>query len=210
MERSGKIIIAGCGPGSADLLTDAARTAVSEAEVLIGAQRLLDLFPETNAHRIVVDTKIDILLDSIEQVRGKRVVVLVSGDPGLFSLGKLVVRKFGRENCTVIPGISSVQAAFAALGYDWADAKIISAHKEDPVLSGELLDAGKIAILAGREESLPWVYDRLAPLLNDAKIFVCEDISLEDEKIREVPRELLKEIEVSSRTIVIIIKSSCL
>ena len=39
------IIIAGCGPGSPDCLTARARGAIQGAEVLIGARRLLDIFP---------------------------------------------------------------------------------------------------------------------------------------------------------------------
>ena len=39
---SAQIAIVGCGPGSADYLTEAARQAVAEAEVLVGSRRLLD------------------------------------------------------------------------------------------------------------------------------------------------------------------------
>ncbi len=39
------ISIVGCGPGSLDYLTPAALRAIEEAEVLVGAIRLLDLFP---------------------------------------------------------------------------------------------------------------------------------------------------------------------
>ena len=60
------------------------------------------------------------------------VTVLVSGDPGFFSLAKLVLRRFGRENCRIVPGISSVHVAFSRICLDWADAKIISAHVSDP------------------------------------------------------------------------------
>ena len=43
--ESHPIVIVGCGPGSPDYLTAAAIRAVQEAEVLVGARRLLELFP---------------------------------------------------------------------------------------------------------------------------------------------------------------------
>ena len=47
------ISIVGCGPGSLDYLTPATLRAVEEAEVLVGAKRLLDLFPASPADRVV-------------------------------------------------------------------------------------------------------------------------------------------------------------
>ncbi len=121
--RRSPITIVGCGPGSPDFLTVAALNAVEEAEVLVGAQRLLDLFPASNAERFVLGAGIGSALDEIlERFIEKRVAVLVTGDPGLYSFAKLVIERFGRENCRIIPGISSVQCAFASIGTDWADA----------------------------------------------------------------------------------------
>lgn len=72
------------------------------------------------------------------------------GDPGLASLAKLVLRRFGLHACEVLPGISSVQVAFARLGLDWLDARILSAHARLPLaVLGELSDYAKLAILAG-------------------------------------------------------------
>ncbi len=42
------IIIAGCGPGHEDYLRQATRQAVITAEVLVGTQHLLDLFPQVS------------------------------------------------------------------------------------------------------------------------------------------------------------------
>ncbi|MGA2035789.1 MAG: SAM-dependent methyltransferase, partial [Thermoguttaceae bacterium] len=40
------LVIVGCGPGAPEYLTDAARQAVAQAEVLVGSARLLALFPD--------------------------------------------------------------------------------------------------------------------------------------------------------------------
>jgi len=203
------IVIVGCGPGSADYLTPVAVRAVNEAEVLIGSQRLLDLFPAVSAERIPVGAALDDALDEIQARLGhKKIAVLVTGDPGLFSLARRVVRRFGQECCRIIPGISSVQTAFARIGLDWADARIISAHKQDPEFDDFWPRADKIAVLGGREASLRWIAQRLLPTLEDRRVFVCENLTMNDEVIQEVPPAKLSELSVSPLTVVLIIRKS--
>ena len=101
--------------------------------------------------------------------------------------------------------------AFARIGLDWADAKIISAHKEDPDPDDSLLKSDKIAVLLGREGSLRWVADHIvenAPA--DRRIFICENLTMENESVREARREELRDLHVSSRTVVLIIKGDLL
>jgi cobalt-precorrin-7 (C5)-methyltransferase len=204
------IVIVGCGPGSPEYLTPAAAKAVYAANVLVGAQRLLDLFQDACADRIVVSGGLDEILDRIEALQNRSVAVLVTGDPGLFSFARLVVERFGRERCRIIPGISSVQVAFARIGLDWADARIVSAHKQDPEDDVTLRTAEKIAVLGGREGSLKWIAAHLPPLEGAFRVFVCEDLTMDDEKVAEVTVEKLAMLRASSRTIVLIIKRSLL
>jgi cobalt-precorrin-7 (C5)-methyltransferase len=209
-ERS--ISIVGCGPGAADYLTPAAQAAIDQADILVGAQRLLGLFPSSRAERIVVDASIERVLDEIESRAALRnVTVLVTGDPGIFSLARLVIKRFGRERCRVIPGISSVQTAFARLGLDWADAKMISAHKSAQNLNSSILAADKIAVLLGREGSLRHVANQLAAGLSaDRRVFLCENLTLANEIVREVKVAELSEIEPGPTALLLIIKSDLL
>ena len=134
------ITIAGCGPGSLDSVTPVARHAIEQAQVLVGAKRLLDSFPNVAAERIIVGANIAQSLDAIAAHMGqRRIVVLVTGDPGLCSLARPVIRRFGRAACRVIPGISSVHAAFASLGIDWQNARVLSAHDTAPALEAHRL-----------------------------------------------------------------------
>lgn len=205
------IVIVGCGPGSVEYLTPAATRAVYQADVLVGAQRLLDLFPDASPERIVVSGGLEEILDRIECLPNyRRAAVLVTGDPGLFSFAKLVVKRFGRERCRIIPGISSVQAAFAAIGLDWENARIVSAHKEDPKDEDDLRTSDKIAVLGGREGSLKWIAERLGPSDNASRIFVCEDLTMDGEKVAEVAVEELAALRASSRTVVLIVKRDLL
>jgi precorrin-6y C5,15-methyltransferase (decarboxylating) CbiE subunit len=208
-----KIIIVGCGPGAASYITPAAEAAAGKADVLIVSQRLKDLFPESPAERIDSGSDVAGILNVIASRRddGRQVVVLATGDPGIFSLAKPVIRRFGRENCEVIPGISSIQVAFARLGLDWQDARIISAHSSDPEMSAaDLRSAGKIAVLGGREAALAWIAGLIRELGEGRRVFLCEDLTLPGEKVREVASGGLADLPVSSRAIVLIIKGELL
>jgi len=202
-------MIVGCGPGNPDYLTTAAVSAVAGAEVLVGAQRLLDLFPQHPGEKIRVDVKIDEVLEAIARRDQKTIAVLVTGDPGLASLARPIIRRFGLERCRVVPGISSIQAAFARLGLDWLDARIIDAHGQDPDLRADALqDVSKIAILGGRPQSFDWLRRELGDRLKEYDIHICEDLTLENEKITtwESGEDLNRTL--SSRTVFILLKKA--
>lgn len=205
------ITIVGCGPGASDYLTRAAVDAVSRADVLIGPQRLLELFPDATGERVQVGSAVEDTLDRIQEAAcAGTVAVLVTGDPGFFSLARLVIKHFGRDRCRVIPGISSVQTAFARIGLDWSDALMISAHRNDPDVEETWTNTDKIAVLGGRDSSLEWVAERLLPALDEPRIFVCENLTLDDETVQEVAPQDLPSFRASPRTVVLIVRRSVL
>ncbi|MHB8770967.1 MAG: precorrin-6y C5,15-methyltransferase (decarboxylating) subunit CbiE [Syntrophales bacterium] len=211
--RKKKVIIVGCGPGAESYITPAAREAAATADVLIVSRRLRALFPEVVAERIDSGTAIDATIDTMAARRdaGLQVVLLATGDPGIASLAQPVVKRFGRENCEVIPGISSIQVAFGRLGLDWMDVKIITAHGRDPqVTAADLADAGKIAILGGREGSLEWAAGLIPQLGSGRRVFLCEELTLPGEKVRAVQADELLKVPVASRAIIIVIREELL
>jgi len=189
--------IIGCGPGAREYVTPAALQAIQEADVIAGAGRLLALIPDSAAERLVVDADIHHVLEEIEKrSRTKTVAVLVTGDPGIFSLARPVIARFGRKRCRVIPGVSSLQAAFARLALDWHDARIVDAHGGDPEMDpASLAGEGKIAVFIGRKEACRWV-ERLAECLGENyRLFLCADLTLPEERVREItPAELQAEL----------------
>ena len=212
-EGRARLWIVGCGPGSARYLTDAAREAAAAAEVLVGGRRLLELFPDAAAEQIVVGADI---ANAIEQIVarhavGQRVVVLVSGDPGLYSLAQNVIRRVGRQCCEVVPGVSSVQVAFARLAMDWSDARILSAHGRIPAITAdELAAADKVAILAGTKDSLRWSAAMTASLEATHAAFLGENLTLPGERFEPLTAAQLAVAEASSPSIVLLIRKALL
>jgi precorrin-6Y C5,15-methyltransferase (decarboxylating) len=63
---------------------------------------------------------------------GRPAVMLASGDPLWFGIGRLLLLRFGPERLRFQPAPSSLQLAFARLGRPWQDASWISLHGRDP------------------------------------------------------------------------------
>jgi cobalt-precorrin-7 (C5)-methyltransferase len=207
------ITIIGCGPGSPDYLTPIAHRAAMNADILVGAKRLLELFPECKAERIIVGVDIESVLDKIEVLRQAQgaIAVLVTGDPGLYSLARPVIQRFGRDRCRVIAGVSSVQAACAAVGVDWHDAKILSAHGRYIDIDPEsLAGVKKIAILAGGEGALEQIAELVNSLDGTRRVFVCENLTLDDERVREIESSALAGLDAASACIVLLIEENLL
>lgn len=199
-----RITIVGCGPGGLDYMTPAVHQAIQDAEVLVGAHRLLAEFPKGPAKRIPVGANVEAALDEMDSHRGKRVTVLVTGDPGLCSLAKPVVARFGRTACRIIPGISSIQTAFARAGTDWLDARIINAHGGNPPASPASLDGiPKLAVLAGHPKCRVWLNEVAATLGKRYRIVVCENLTLPDERVRTISAATLKTFKMPSRCIIL-------
>lgn len=125
MER---IKVIGVGPGGEDYLLPVAKKAIEEAEILVGGRRSLALFSQLKKEEKIIDARLEEVVAFLNQKEGKKVAVLVSGDPGLYSFLDYLLKHFGEEKIEVIPGLSPVQVAFARARMSWQDAVIISLH----------------------------------------------------------------------------------
>ncbi|MDP6524813.1 MAG: precorrin-6y C5,15-methyltransferase (decarboxylating) subunit CbiE [Kiritimatiellia bacterium] len=203
------ITIVGCGPGADDYLTMAAQSAIDQADVLVGAPRLLELRKSGAVVKIAVTAHIDDALEKIgkHHAGNRRIAVLVTGDPGIFSLARRVIKAFGLENCRVIPGISSVQTAFARIGLNWNDARILSAHHELPDIDAlDIESTTKMAVLSGRDDVLQWLQQLVARLNNRVTLFACENLTLDNETISELSTADLTDRSFSSRCVFLVIR----
>ncbi len=204
-----KVAIVGCGPGSKKFITGYAMQHIINAEVLIGSRRLLSLFPDADADTYVLSNNYKLLITRIVSLnkKKKKVVVLVSGDPGFFSYSKLIVDKLGVEKCEVIPGISSVQLAFAKIGRTWNDACFMSLHGRSGKLASvvkKITDNDKVAVLTDNSNNVKLIAKKLLETgIKERKIFVCENLSLENERIREFDVSSILKIRVSDLNVII-------
>jgi len=182
-----KIIVAGIGPGHPDYVLPAAMKAIRSAEVLVGGSRALSDFSSENQKTMVIRGDIPGVLAFIKNELEKQdVVVMVSGDPGYYSLLDALKKEFQEKNLFVIPGISSVQFAFARLALPWHDADLLSFHGRRP--SDDMLGYAPGRIL-GMLTDTKYSSRTISSLLikmgwpEDTKTAVCARLSYDDERI---------------------------
>lgn len=206
-----KVIIVGCGPGLKTYISPKALYNIKKADILVGSRRLLKLFPGVDAEKIVLEKNYSVLVNRIADWSSKKqVVVLVSGDPCFFSYTKMIVKKMGRESCIIIPGISSMQLAFAAVGESWDDACFMSLHgrnDEYAQLIKKVREHSKVGILTDHENT-PAVIARhiLKSGIQERQMFVCENLSLPEETIRETDLVSAVNLKTNGASVVIIKK----
>ena len=130
-----KIRVIGIGPGSPDYLLPAAAKAIENAKVLVGGRRALGQYARLDGsqHTFPITNDIPAVMDFIKhELAASDVGVLVSGDPGYYSLLDALRREYPAEQIEVIPGLSSMQLAFARLALPWHGACFLSFHGRRP------------------------------------------------------------------------------
>ena len=122
----GKIIIAGIGPGSKEDITPAVLEAVSGADVIVGYKYYFQFIePYVRDGCECIDTGMKKERERAEQAflfakEGKNVVVISSGDAGIYGMAPLIYEMAHQENASIdimtLPGISAFQKAASLLG----------------------------------------------------------------------------------------------
>jgi precorrin-6y C5,15-methyltransferase (decarboxylating) CbiE subunit len=127
------ISIIGLGPGTFEHMTNEAINALTGADVLVASARMLDAAKiSPYARRVelpasgMADEVVRVL--EYETLHSEEVALVVSGDPGFYSLAKKVIRHFGRDNVNVVPGISALQIMAARIGRSWTNIASNSLH----------------------------------------------------------------------------------
>lgn len=123
---SGWVAVAGLGPGDERLVTDEVRAALAEATDVVGyipyvarvaPREGLTLHPSDN--RVELD-RANLALDFAAD--GKRVVVVSSGDPGVFAMASALFEALEDRSdpdafdIRILPGITAMLAAASRLG----------------------------------------------------------------------------------------------
>ncbi len=122
------ITVVGMGEEGMESLGPAARAAVETADVLAGGERHLAKVPGTGAERLTWGAGFPAALDRIAELRGKRVVVLSSGDPMFFGVGAMLGERFGADAVCVLPVPGAFSLAAARLCWPLADTETLTVH----------------------------------------------------------------------------------
>lgn len=190
-------------------LTDRCAEVLSKSDVVLASNRLHEVFMRYEEFPLF-EKKLKIINnvgETMEFIRenlgASSIVLLASGDPLFFGIGRMAVREFGPDSVEIIPDLSSIQLAFSAIKETWDDAFLISLHGGPDPNKRRRLNYGlsdlpsllrlhrKIGILTDRENSPVAIAKALgrgegSQAGNEGPedmIYVCERLGYPDEKI---------------------------
>ncbi|MBY0012999.1 precorrin-3B C(17)-methyltransferase [Paenibacillus typhae] len=129
MEKQGKLLIIGFGPGALEQITGRALAAIEESEAVIGYNTYVELIRPLLTHQEIVGTGMtEEVSRAQEAVRraeaGQTIAVISSGDAGVYGMAGLVYEVLMERGWSpssgveveVIPGISAIQSCASLLG----------------------------------------------------------------------------------------------
>ena len=122
------LTIIGIGEDGMAGLSPQARDLVEQAEVIVGGDRHHMLAANITAKRIAWPSPFDAMIDEIKRHRGRRIVVLVTGDPLWFSVGARILKSIPAQEVRLLPQLSAFQWASCRMGWSLADVETVTVH----------------------------------------------------------------------------------
>ena len=176
-------------------LTAEALELIIEADILLGAKRLINEFSHMNKPSYNAYLSNDIL-EIIEKTDAEKIAILVSGDVGFYSAAEKLVDVLKDYNPNLISGISSVSLP-------WKDANLISCHGLDTNIVSSVRRNRYTFALTGK--NIPELQKELVKYgFGDLKVWIGENLGSDEESIQESKIANLAGMEFSSLTVLII------
>jgi precorrin-6Y C5,15-methyltransferase (decarboxylating) len=194
------LVVLGIGHDGVAGLTPDGRAHVAAARILAGGRRHLAFFPEWAGERIVIEGDLQAVAG---RLRGRylceKTVVLASGDPLFYGIGRVLLQSFPRKDLLFLPHVTSVQLAFARVKETWHDARVVSLHGRpmEALLPAVETREAKIAVLTDGENHPAAVADflRRQDAGTDYALWVCENLGGADERVsRHAPAGMRQEV----------------
>jgi len=225
---TGALYIAGLGPGSDDLVTPEVTAVLNQATDIVGyipyVARVTER-PGLTLHPSDNRVEIDRSLHALEMASaGKNVVVVSSGDPGVFAMASAVFeavesgpKEWRNLDIQVLPGITAMLAASARagapLGHDFCTINLSDNLKPWELIEKRLRLAAKadfaMAFYNPRSKSRPQGFVKTLDILKDEcrdsrPVIFARNVSRPDEEIRVVPLDQTTPDMADMRTMVIV------
>lgn len=131
------VTLIGMGSGQPENLTLQGLAALRQADLILGARRLLAVLPAGCTENRAAAYHPDEVAELLQTSGAENAVLVYSGDTGFYSGASSMMEKLEAlgVRARVLPGLSSIQLLAAALGRPWQGWNLVSAHGRtcDPV-----------------------------------------------------------------------------
>jgi precorrin-6Y C5,15-methyltransferase (decarboxylating) len=175
--------IIGIGDDGLAGLSAAARAIIDTAEIIVGGTRHLAMVPPGAAERLSWQQPFANSIAAIAEQRGRRVVVLASGDPMWFGVGATLAQNFARDEMTVLPHPGAFSLAAARLGWAIADCALVSLHGRPLDTLRLHLAEGRRVLILSEDGTTPAAVARLLAEAGwgPSRLTICEHLGGSDE-----------------------------
>ncbi|NVK16454.1 MAG: precorrin-3B C(17)-methyltransferase [Rhodobacteraceae bacterium] len=231
LSQNGWVVIAGLGPGNEALVTQEVRDAIEEATDIVGyIPYVKRIAPREGLTLHATDNRVEVdrATHALEMAsEGKRVVVVSSGDPGVFAMASAVFEALENSaeahpewlelDIRVLPGITAMLAAAAAigapLGHDFAAINLSDNLKPWSLIEKRLQLVGEaglaMAFYNPRSKSRPHQFARALEILREAcgqetLITFARDVTKPGQELLTVPLKDATPEMADMRTVVIV------
>lgn len=201
MLQEQRIALVGIGMGAKRLLTAEAVQTIEQADVVIGAKRMVEAVANERQERYVAYQAEQIADYIREHPEYERIVVALSGDVGFYSGAKKLLAVLP-ETTELIPGISSAVYFASRLKTSWDDICCGSIHGKQEDVLRLLARHRRVFLLLGTGGDAGEICRRLAECgMGDVKVSLGEDLGYDTEKITVSTAEDLQGVETSSLSV---------
>lgn len=185
-EAEKTVTLAGMGMGSRDGMTLEVQKACRDADVILGAKRLLADLKEFGKPMVSMyqANEIKTFIEKHEEYR--HVLIVLSGDVGFYSGAKKLLEVFPGKDYQIrlLCGISTVAYICARLKLPWEDVALVSMHGRKQNIIGTVKQKEKVFLLAGGYEGIQGISQALiAYQLGHVKMVVGHQLSYPEEEI---------------------------
>lgn len=180
-----QVAIIGIGMGTKNAMTVEALTLCEQADMFIGASRMLEAVKEYKKPSYMAYKPEDILGYIKSHPQFTKVVVVLSGDTGFYSgAKKLISQCDGWYDIKVCAGISSVSYLCSKLSTTWEDAILLSLHGQKQNLIAAVKNHKKVFALTGNGAEVTKIIAELLEYgLTKVMVTVGENLSYANERI---------------------------
>ena len=201
------IYVIGAGIEGQEGFSRRALELVGQADLLIGGARQLALFPAFSGKTVTIGANLAPVVDCLKNGEHSA-VVLASGDPLFFGIGRYLLRNLPEADLEFVPNVSSVQYAFAKIREPWDDAVFVSAHGRGMTGAVDQIVAhDKIAILTDEVNTPRGLARELIERGRDGyAAYLCENLGTAEEKITHTDLKGLLDIQAAPLNVLILIK----
>ena len=180
------VTLIGMGSGQPENLTLQGLAALRQADLILGARRLLAVLPAGCTENRAAAYRPDEVAELLQTSGAENAVLVYSGDTGFYSGASSMIEKLEAlgVRARVLPGLSSIQLLAAALGRPWQGWNLVSAHGRtcDPV--AECMQGRPTFFLTGGSEDPATLCAQLAAEgFGDVQAVVGQCLGTPEEKL---------------------------